>query len=512
MQIGTSKSLLAGAFTTGALGGSFGLDLVEKYDLGFKITYDLSVADGTIFNETIKANNSPNIFSVGPNDVNYTISNPDYGTITSAWPVLATATTSGGPLSTSGSAAFLTADIDVDQVLAFLASTAADLPVTVNPLHWEVGSSHLGATVDFADFDVVSSAALSQAFALDANAVAGSLQFEDGTVQNFVFGDQIVLANASSHDLNHDGRIGFTPVGGSSGDNDQRHPPDVRHPLQSRCAEGGRRTTTSVSQASGRTAASISARSTTSTAAPRRRCRCSTVHSASTSPPPWSGLGLRSRGTGVDARGLGDDVAAQAAEACERLLDRRVERVEPVGGHLRRSVRVVLESGRAVIASRRASAERGHLEARVLRALKTGGAPVPRVLAFDGVWLIQQDCGRMRLSQVLAAAGPAEGEIVLAAAIGGLASVHRVGRVTRLDRQVVSIGWRDDWLRSIVDMPHWIGERLPSSAARAAGRRAGRAAAACAPGAGEMGCPAGQRRRARRHLGKMDRLGALRLP
>lgn len=90
----------------------------------------------------------------------------------------------------------------------------------------------------------------------------------------------------------------------------------------------------------------------------------------------------------MESAQLRADIAEQAVMACERLLERRVKRVELLGGLARRSVRIVLESGRAVIASQRASAERGHLEARVLRTLKTGGAPVPRVLAFDGVWLI----------------------------------------------------------------------------------------------------------------------------
>ena len=66
----------------------------------------------------------------------------------------------------------------------------------------------------------------------------------------------------------------------------------------------------------------------------------------------------------------------------------------------------------------------------------------------------------MRLSQLLAAAQPAEGAIALASAIAGLRSVHDVGRDARLDRHVAAIGSRDDWLRSIVEMPYRIGERL----------------------------------------------------
>lgn len=153
------------------------------------------------------------------------------------------------------------------------------------------------------------------------------------------------------------------------------------------------------------------------------------------------------------------ELSEQAARACERLLGSTVLRVERPGGRLRRSVRVVFKD-RSVIVTQRRHHERARLEAEVLRALRAQGAPVPQLLAFDGVWLIQEDLGSNRLSQALAVMREADGEALLVNAMAGLAAAQQAGRTAQLERQVVTIGTRADWLRKLATTPARLGEQL----------------------------------------------------
>ncbi len=50
---------------------------------------------------------------------------------------------------------------------------------------------------------------------------------------------------------------------------------------------------------------------------------------------------------------------------------------------------------------------------------------MPRVLAFGGTWLVQEDLDGWRLSQALADATEADGEAWLDAALPSLPDVHR---------------------------------------------------------------------------------------
>ena len=110
--------------------------------------------------------------------------------------------------------------------------------------------------------------------------------------------------------------------------------------------------------------------------------------------------------------------------------------------------------------TRRRTDQRAALEVEVLRALFDAGAPVPRVLAFDGTWLVQEDLGARRLSQVLAGATEAETERRLDPALFALARVHGAGRIAGLERRVVAIGNTADWLHRLIAAPERLGARL----------------------------------------------------
>ena len=137
-------------------------------------------------------------------------------------------------------------------------------------------------------------------------------------------------------------------------------------------------------------------------------------------------------------------------------------RVEQPGGRLRRSVRLFLEDRSVIVTKRRAPA-RARLEAEVLQALSDQGAPVPRLLCFDGVWLIQEDLGSSRLSQALAAMHEADAEGLLENAIAGLAAAQQAGRERGLDREVVAIGKNAEWIATLATIHRRIGEQLQLS-------------------------------------------------
>ncbi len=150
--------------------------------------------------------------------------------------------------------------------------------------------------------------------------------------------------------------------------------------------------------------------------------------------------------------GFGD----AAVDACQRLLGVRVTRTDHPGGKSRKSIRAHLED-RTVIVTRRRNARRAELEAEVLRELRARGAAVPRVIAFDGAWLIQEDLRGPRLSQLVAKSGPAECEKWLDAALASLAGIHRAGREARLHRRVAVIGAKPDWLPKLLATPERLG-------------------------------------------------------
>ncbi len=156
--------------------------------------------------------------------------------------------------------------------------------------------------------------------------------------------------------------------------------------------------------------------------------------------------------------GVGED----AVQACKRLLGMTALRVEQPGGRLRRSVRLLLEDRNVIVTKRRYPA-RARLEAEVLQALSDQGAPVPRLLCFDGAWLIQEDLGSTRLSQTLAAMHEADAEGLLQNAISALAAAQQAGRERGLNRQVVAIGRNADWIETLATIHRRIGEQLQLS-------------------------------------------------
>jgi len=149
-----------------------------------------------------------------------------------------------------------------------------------------------------------------------------------------------------------------------------------------------------------------------------------------------------------------------ARRACGDLLGSDVERASYPTGKKTRSIRLYLDGGRSVIATRRETPARAELEVRVLEELGARGAPVPKVLAFDGRFLFQEDLGNKRLSKAIKNASRSEGEQLLDSALTSLAETHATAKEASLERHVVTLGEQEDWRRSLITHTKDLGKFL----------------------------------------------------
>ncbi len=148
-----------------------------------------------------------------------------------------------------------------------------------------------------------------------------------------------------------------------------------------------------------------------------------------------------------------------ARRACEEVFGSAVVRASSAG-RSKQVVRFFLEDGRSMIATRRANAARANLEFHVLQKLQSQGARVPKVLAFDGRLLFQEDLGQKRMSLVLRKASRLQGEKLLDSGLLSLADTHARGAAAGLGRVVATLGEGEDWLRFLIDRPRVLGEFL----------------------------------------------------
>jgi hypothetical protein len=151
------------------------------------------------------------------------------------------------------------------------------------------------------------------------------------------------------------------------------------------------------------------------------------------------------RQTAGQKRASQRELAEAAVEACRRLLG--VEAVPetlkktPPDNYKRRqlsSIRLIAGAA-TVIASRRRSVQLAGRETAALTAMGLCRAPAPRLLAAEGLWLIQEDVGRTRLSQKLQGMNRSDGLALLAAAADGLWRCQEAGAKAGLAAQGVEL-------------------------------------------------------------------------
>jgi hypothetical protein len=106
---------------------------------------------------------------------------------------------------------------------------------------------------------------------------------------------------------------------------------------------------------------------------------------------------------------------------------------------------------RSLIVTRRKHPERGKLETLVLRTLNEAGVPVPRLIASRGDWLLQQDLGSRRLSEVLDSSDGAEQLDWLHQSLISLIHAHRAGDELGLPAHLVTLGETTAWMQKLAD-------------------------------------------------------------
>jgi|GEM_PF-417687 len=156
------------------------------------------------------------------------------------------------------------------------------------------------------------------------------------------------------------------------------------------------------------------------------------------------------------------------AALCEEYMGGNVTQITFPGGEDRGACRVHWADGSTAIASYRTEEpSRAHFEARVLHFLNQFEAPVPNVLHFNGLLLIQEDLKGERLSTLLADADKATREALLATVLESLVSIHHAAEQAGLDQWVPVLGGEDDWIerhiRQLPKMAEALGILLPNA-------------------------------------------------
>ena len=119
-----------------------------------------------------------------------------------AWPnleVSGTETSSGIYEGDGASNNALQLDLDIDQALADIFFGG------VNPFDLSVDLVVAGGSFELLDADVLAGLNFLQDFLLDAGTIAATLNWEDGSISNFTFGDELNFTNASDIDTGGDG-------------------------------------------------------------------------------------------------------------------------------------------------------------------------------------------------------------------------------------------------------------------------------------------------------------------
>jgi Phosphotransferase enzyme family len=114
-----------------------------------------------------------------------------------------------------------------------------------------------------------------------------------------------------------------------------------------------------------------------------------------------------------------------------------------------------------VIVTRRESPNRAALEARVLEQLHANGAPVPKLLAYNGLILFQEDVGHARIAnELVGLTNGATYRRIIAGLLDSHFETYRAADAAALHRHTPMIGRADDWIQAVIDRTALIGHRV----------------------------------------------------
>lgn len=208
LVISSDAWMNGGSFMTEGPEGSYDLDLLFDIDVAAKAGINVAdIINETLLDEHIDRTYDIDLLQIDTGDIDFSVEDP-FGagfSLDLAWPMIETSAgyTGSTMLTASGeSNNFLQANLDVDDFVFFMLK----LP---NPLHFDADIGIAGIDADILDLDIFAGMNFYQEFALSVNGLPGTITYENGMSESFIFGNDMVLTDASDYDTDGDGLIEF---------------------------------------------------------------------------------------------------------------------------------------------------------------------------------------------------------------------------------------------------------------------------------------------------------------
>lgn len=210
LKISSGATLLSGGgFTTEGPEGSYNLDFIFDFflnasaglDFGDLGTLDLiSITLGPI-DATLP------ILDIDSDDLTFTVNLPAGFSLTFAWPDIETTSDATNVYNASGASNdFFELGLDIDDLIT------AILGLPVNPFAPGFDIGVAWGQLEIIDLDIGLGLNFLQQFELAVTSLAGTIIYENGDTDAFVFGTDIILTDASSYDADNDDLVEFELV------------------------------------------------------------------------------------------------------------------------------------------------------------------------------------------------------------------------------------------------------------------------------------------------------------
>jgi hypothetical protein len=142
---------------------------------------------------------------------------------------------------------------------------------------------------------------------------------------------------------------------------------------------------------------------------------------------------------------------------CQQLINKSVVALEFPGDFYRSTLRLLLNDGNTIIATRRFDSARSRYESLIMQRLAIHNAPIPQLYAYNGLVTLQEDLTGQRLSEALINATEAEYLQWMDAALHSLHQIHLYAGYEQLHEVVPIVGAEHEWLITLIDRTALLG-------------------------------------------------------
>jgi hypothetical protein len=194
-----------GGFTTEGPEGTYKLDFIFEFFATLKAGLDFGeLGSWDIIDISVGPwNVNENILDLDSDNLGFTLPLPAGFSINFAWPNIDTTSDSSHIYNSSdASNNFLELMLDIDSFVFALLG----LP---NPFDIGFDIGVASGSIELADLDIGLGLNFLQQFEVAASGLAGTITYENGSSEAFIFGNDITLTNASDHDEDNDGVVEF---------------------------------------------------------------------------------------------------------------------------------------------------------------------------------------------------------------------------------------------------------------------------------------------------------------